>query len=105
MQFVYLLSRFANPQVLLDHANDFINRRMDSLKNDESHRVKTEPNAPYSALIYCFSNIDLLGALYVGKVGKKMHLLTNTVKISNILLVILKNKALFNVYTEVNSFI
>jgi hypothetical protein len=22
-------------------------------------------------LIYCFSNIDLLGALYVGKVGKK----------------------------------
>jgi hypothetical protein len=44
---------------------------MDSLKNNVSHCVKTEPYAPYPALIYCFSNIDLLGALYVGKVEKK----------------------------------
>jgi hypothetical protein len=65
------LSRFANPQVLLDHAMHFINRRMDSLKNNVSHCVKTEPYAPYPALIYCFSNIDLLGALYVGKAGRK----------------------------------
>lgn len=65
------MSRFANPQVLLEHAMHFINRRMDSLKNNVSHCVKTEPYAPYPALIYCFSNIDLLGALYVGKAAKR----------------------------------
>ncbi|MFL6409835.1 MAG: hypothetical protein ACJ71K_01145 [Nitrososphaeraceae archaeon] len=65
------MSRFANPQVLLEHAMHFINRRMDSLKNNVSHCVKTEPYAPYPALIYCFSNIDLLGALYLGKAGRK----------------------------------
>jgi hypothetical protein len=65
-----LLSRFANPQDLLKHAKDFIDRRMSSLKNDVNHCVKIEPYAPYPALIYCFSNIDLLGALYSGKAGK-----------------------------------
>ena len=43
---------------------------MDSLKNDVNHCVKTEPYAPYPALVYCFSNIDLLGDLYAGKAGK-----------------------------------
>jgi hypothetical protein len=63
------LGRFANPQDLLKHAKDYIDRRMNSLKNDVNHCVKTEPYAPYPALIYCFSNIDLLGALYAGKAG------------------------------------
>ena len=64
------MSRFANSQNLLKHEKDFIDRRMSSLKNDVNHCVKTEPYAPYPALIYCFSNIDLLGALYSGKAGK-----------------------------------
>jgi hypothetical protein len=66
-----VLSRFANPQDLLNHAKDFIDRRMSSLKNDVNHCVKTKPYAPFPALIYCFSNIDLLGALHAGKAGKK----------------------------------
>jgi hypothetical protein len=54
------LTRFANPQNLLKHAKDFLDRRMSSLKNDVNHYVKTAPYAPYPTLIYCFSNIDLL---------------------------------------------
>lgn len=43
---------------------------MDSLEKDVSHCVKTEPYAPFPALIYCFSNIDLLGSLYAGRADK-----------------------------------
>ena len=43
---------------------------MSSLENDVNHCIKTKPYAPYPALIYCFSNIDLLGALYAGKAGQ-----------------------------------
>ena len=70
MSNLMVLTRFANPRDLLKHAKDFIDRRMCSLKNDVSHCVKTAPYAPYPALIYCFSNIDLLGALYAGKAGR-----------------------------------
>ena len=64
------MNRFANSENLLKHAKDFIGRRMSLLKNDVNHCVKTAPYAPYLALIYCFSNIDLLGALYAGKAGR-----------------------------------
>jgi hypothetical protein len=67
------LGRFANPQDLLKHAKDYIDRRMNSLKNDVNHCVKIEPYAPYPALIYCFSNIDLLGVLYGGEAGKNAN--------------------------------
>jgi hypothetical protein len=73
MSNLMVLTRFANPQDLLKHAKDFIDRRMCSLKNDVSHCVKTAPYAPYPALIYCFSNIDLLGALYAGKDRKNAN--------------------------------
>jgi hypothetical protein len=65
-----VLSRFTDQQDLLKHAKDFIDRRMNSLKNDVNHCVNSKPYAPYPALIYCFSNIDLLGALYAGKARK-----------------------------------
>ena len=32
---------------------------MDALKKDIDHCIKTQPYAPFPALIYCFSNIDL----------------------------------------------
>ena len=67
------MGRFANPQDLLEHAKDFIDRKMSSLKNDVSRYVKTEPYTQYPALIYCFCNIDLLGALYAGKAGKNVN--------------------------------
>jgi hypothetical protein len=53
------LSKFANQHDLLNHAKDFIKTRMDALKKDIDHCIKTQPYAPFPALIYCFSNIDL----------------------------------------------
>ena len=70
MSNLMLLTRFANSQDLLKHAKDFVDRRMSSLKSDVNHCVKKEPYAQYPALIYCFSNVDLLGALFAGKAGK-----------------------------------
>jgi hypothetical protein len=67
------LSRFANRQDLITHAKRFVNTRMDSLEKDVNHCVKTEPYAPFPALIYCFSNVDLLGSLYAGRADKNAH--------------------------------
>lgn len=53
------MSKFANQHDLLNHAKDFIKTRMDALKKDIDHCIKTQPYAPFPALIYCFSNIDL----------------------------------------------
>ena len=64
------MSKFANQHDLLNHAKDFIKTRMDALKKDIDHCIKTQPYAPFPALIYCFSNIDLLGALYAGRADK-----------------------------------
>jgi hypothetical protein len=43
---------------------------MDSLEKDVNHCVKIEPYAPFPALIYCFSNVDLLACLYAGRADK-----------------------------------
>jgi hypothetical protein len=51
----------------MNHAKQFIDTRMHSLEKDIIHCVKTEPYAPFPALIYCFANIDLLGSLYTGR--------------------------------------
>jgi hypothetical protein len=61
------LSKFANQYDLINHAKAFIKKRMDALEKDVEHCVKTKPYAPFPALIYYFSNIDLLGALFAGR--------------------------------------
>jgi hypothetical protein len=61
------MSKFADQYDLINHAKGFIKTRMDALEKDVEHCVKTKPYAPFPALIYCFSNIDLLGALYGGR--------------------------------------
>jgi hypothetical protein len=97
-----VLTRFANPQNLLEHAKDLIDRRMSSLENDVNHCVKTAPYAPYPALIYCFSTVDLLGALYAGKTGRDAN---TTQQSKNYMRLFMSCKALFfNVYLDTNSF-
>jgi hypothetical protein len=103
---IILSGRFANPQDLLEHAKHFIDRRMSSLKNDVNHCVKIEPCAPYPALIYCFSNIDLLGALYAGKAGKNANTTQQSKNYMKHFMVIMSCKVrFFNVYLDINSFI
>ena len=65
---------FKNSDELVLFAENFIDKdKLDSLENDVNRCLpnpadKTEPTAyaPFPALLYCFSIIDLLGALFSG---------------------------------------
>jgi hypothetical protein len=50
---------------LIQFAAWFIDERIDSLQRDVRHCL-SGPRAPFPALLYCFSTIDLLGALWAG---------------------------------------
>jgi hypothetical protein len=54
------------------HAKHFINKRMHSLEKDINHCVKTEPYAPFPALIYCFYNIE---SIFIWNISKYNNLL------------------------------
>jgi hypothetical protein len=56
---------FVEQRELIKFANDFIKERIESLDKDVRHCLQ-EPFAPFPALLYCFSTIDLLGALCAG---------------------------------------
>jgi hypothetical protein len=66
------MRRFADQKELIIFATNFIKERIDSLVKDVLHCLQ-EPFAPFPALLYCFSTIDLLGALYAGNATKKAH--------------------------------
>ena len=59
------MRKFAEQRELIKFAKDFIKERIDSLDKDVRHCLQ-EPFAPFPALLYCFSTIDLLGALCAG---------------------------------------
>jgi len=59
------MRKFAEQRELIKFAKDFIKERIDSLDKDVCHCLQ-EPFAPFPALLYCFSTIDLLGALCAG---------------------------------------
>ena len=58
---------FANQEELIKFAKDFIEERLKALEDDVRHCcLRKDHFAPFPALLYCFSTIDLLGALYAG---------------------------------------
>lgn len=59
------MRRFSNRRELVEFASKFVWERIDSLEKDVGHCLR-EPYAPFPALLYCFSTIDLLGALCAG---------------------------------------
>jgi hypothetical protein len=63
-------SHFQDVNELKKFARDFIRNRLNSLKKDVEHCL-IEPFAPFPAILYCFSTIDLLGALYTGQANTK----------------------------------
>ena len=79
MSNLMVLTRFANPEDLLKHAKDFIDRRMCSLKNDVNHCVKTAPYAPYSALFIASLILIYLGLCMLAKL-EGMQILHNNQK-------------------------
>jgi hypothetical protein len=63
---------FKDDVELMEYAENFIIKdRINSLENDverclPTYRKETADPAPFPALMYCFSIIDLLGSLYAG---------------------------------------
>ena len=64
------MRRFAQQTELLIHARDHVENRVNSLEKDVRHCLQGEL-APFPAILYCFSTIDLLGALVSGRADKK----------------------------------
>ena len=62
--------KFVEQRELIRFAKNFIEERIDSLEKDVHHCLQ-EPFAPFPALLYCFSTIDLLGALCAGNATRK----------------------------------
>ena len=62
---------FQNVMELQSYAGKFLRDRPGSLDKDVKHCLE-EPFAPFLAILYCFSTIDLLGALYAGEAEKKI---------------------------------
>jgi hypothetical protein len=64
---------FTDDKDLMNFAKQFIDERLSSLDNYVKRCLPTDVDrkeglcyAPFPALLYCFSVIDLLGALYAG---------------------------------------
>jgi hypothetical protein len=60
------MSKFATKQALVAFAEQFLRERIRSLEKDVRHCLR-KPYAPFPAILYCFSTIDLLGALRSGR--------------------------------------
>jgi hypothetical protein len=63
-------SRFPDKNELKTFARHFVKERMDSVQKDVIHCLQ-QPFAPFPAILYCLSTIDLLGALSSGQAAKK----------------------------------
>jgi hypothetical protein len=64
---------FSDQRELVQYARKFVLARVDSLENDAKRcycNDTTTAHAPFPALLYCFSTVDLLGALYCGNATK-----------------------------------
>lgn len=58
--------KFATDEERIEFASKFLRDRLNSLKKDCEHCLFGEHPTPFPALLYCFSTVDLLGALYHG---------------------------------------
>jgi hypothetical protein len=61
---------FTEQNELIRFAKEFVVTRVEAMEKDVSHCL-SEPYAPFPAIVYCFSTVDLLGALSAGDASKK----------------------------------
>jgi hypothetical protein len=64
------MRRFGERNELIRFSKAFVAERIEALEKDVTHCLM-EPYAPFPAIVYCFSTIDLLGALYAGNASEK----------------------------------
>jgi hypothetical protein len=80
------MSCFSEQKELIKFARDFVKDRIDSLEKDvkyclqEPHDLSSAAFAPFPALLYCFSTIDLLGSLYAGDASRSADTVNNSKK-------------------------
>jgi hypothetical protein len=60
------MRRFVQQTESVRYARDFVGERISSLEKDVSHCLQGHL-APFPALLYCFTSVDLFGALYAGR--------------------------------------
>ncbi len=65
-----LVDHFPDPHELKRFAINFIRTRLESMKKDVDHCLSGKL-APFPAVLYCLSTLDLLGALYSGQAKKR----------------------------------
>lgn len=61
---------FVDVTELMSFARSFLAPRLEALSKDVSHCL-TDPHAPFPAILFCFSTIDLLGAIAAGDAKKR----------------------------------
>lgn len=64
------MRHFQEQNELIRFSTEFVTTRIDALKKDVAHCL-CEPYAPFPAIVFCFSTIDLLGALFAGNASPK----------------------------------
>ena len=70
------MNHFSEQNELIKVARDFVRNRIDSLEKDVRYCLRDKPqpssplDAPFPALLYCFSTLDLLGSLSEGDASR-----------------------------------
>jgi hypothetical protein len=84
---------FANPNEMIKFSRDFVKDRIKSLEKDVQYCLRENNSplqyAPFPALLYCFSTIDLLGSLFEGDVR---WFINYTIEQTNLLIDIFRHK-------------
>lgn len=75
---------FANLNEMIKFSRDFVKERIKSLEKDVQYCLRENNSpiqyAPFPALLYCFSTIDLLGSLFEGEASRKADTTNNSKK-------------------------
>ena len=75
------MNKFADKTELLFHARGLVEQAVNSLWRDVKNCLKNELEpAPFPAVLFCFSTIDLLGALVSGRADKNAYTTAQSIK-------------------------
>ncbi len=74
------MNSFNNDTQLLKWAQGFIGEKLSSLERDVNICMGSFPGAPFPAMLYCFSIIDMLGSFYCGEAHGASNNTTNSAK-------------------------
>lgn len=74
------MKSFNDDNQLMKFAQCFIGEKLSSLERDVNICLDSPPGAPFPAILYCFSIIDMLGSFYCGEAHGGSKNATNSAK-------------------------